>query len=743
MNTQVETQDTQNLQFEEVETRIEQLLASNQYVDAISVLKSKEGLYKANAGYYYLVAKCYSKCLQWEQAVSYLEQALHYNPSEDTLFKIYYALVICAQKKQDAAAITTYFTRLEALKPHDLKVLDMKLQVLLGQKDFAAIVAEYNARKQGYALLSPKLYQITVTALLELKYFEDAERKAIEGINKYPKDKQLFSIIANYYLQAKKSSSLYRLCAAMLQYDATHIQAIILASTIDYERKNLDQMQALVDQGLRVDPSNADLLALKSLYFSHENKIIDAQECVEKALEINPNALSARASLARIKRYLCQHDEAIAVSQEAYDALSDEARHTKNSVMNTYNHSYHPTLDSEYIVNVFRQWGKDKEGLFVKRDFTNIADPNRKLRIGYVSADFRNHTSRFYYKPLFSNHNHDSVELYAYANVQVEDGSTEQFRGNFDYWRDIVSLNDQEVCEQIIADQIDILVDTTNHMSNCRLTLFAMKPAPVQATWLGSVWTTGLETMDYAIQDPYMVPEQEGNDALFVEQVARMQHSLFCYDTPDDAPEITSLPYDKNGYITFGYCGRTERLNQHVFKAWASLLNAIPNARLVLDYKRFVDDRTCTYFKELLVEHGIDANRLQLCCSTNKWDAYKPVDILLDSFPHSGGTMLFDSVWMGVPFVTFADRVPVGRIGSTILHTISLPELVTYSESEYLEKAIALASDIPRLRALREGMRERMLQSPLMDGKAFAKNMEDLYRNMWQKWCKEQQQNAA
>jgi hypothetical protein len=359
------------------------------------------------------------------------------------------------------------------------------------------------------------------------------------------------------------------------------------------------------------------------------------------------------------------------------------------------------------------------------------------LRVGYVSPDFRQHTCRFYFDPLLSNHDHAQVELFAYSNVSVEDDHTLRMKGYFDHWRSIRGVSDAQASELIQRDGIDILVDACGHMAGTRLGVFVHRPAPIQVTWLGAAWTTGLKQMDYAVFDPYMAPEGTCTS----EEIVRLPRTWAAFRPGDKAmnTEVAELPALRTGQITFGYSGRTERLNYKVFSVWAKILQRLPSARLILDYRAFGDPLTQEYYREFLARHGVDVTRVVMRSSDNIFEALGEIDILLDSFPHSGGTMLFDALWMGVPALTLAARPPVGRIGTSLMTNLGLSEWVAKDEQEYEDKAVLFAQEIAHLVELRSGMRTRMKGSAVMDEVGFARDIEQAYRGVWHRWCVGQQ----
>ena len=460
-----------------------------------------------------------------------------------------------------------------------------------------------------------------------------------------------------------------------------------------------------------------------------QKKYIDAKELCIQVIEIRPDFAEMHQNLAVILAYLSDYQDVVEESNFAFEIKPN------NPVMweqRLYTFSYHPDLSTDEIFKEFVRWGDQ----FPEPEINlsgHDRNPTRRLRIGYVSPDFRIHTSRFFFWPLFSNHDQNNFELFAYSNVATEDAWTQIFKGPFAHWRDIRGVDDEAVATLIKEDRIDILVDLCGHMLDDRLGVFALKPAPIQATWLGSAWTTGLKAIDYVLFDPFVAPE----GTLARESVIRLPQSFMVFRPKEMEGDIRPAPCLKNGYVTFGYTGRTERLNHRTFKVWGEILKHLPEAKLILDFGPFAEPRTQVYYFELLAKHGLDTSRVTMRKSHNIFEGLNDIDILLDSFPHSGGTMLTDAFWMGVPAVTLASRPPVGRLGLGMLMNLNLPEWIAYTEAEYIEKACGFGGQPEALNTLRLGLRARLKNSPLMDGPAFAKGVEAAYRAMFEHWIQE------
>jgi predicted O-linked N-acetylglucosamine transferase (SPINDLY family) len=393
--------------------------------------------------------------------------------------------------------------------------------------------------------------------------------------------------------------------------------------------------------------------------------------------------------------------------------------------------------DAKALLAEHRKWGELHERPLAnqRRSFDNDPDPDRRLKIGYVSADFCNHPVGRFLVPLFASHDHRQVEICCYSDqMKPVDSTTRQLKGAADRWQIIKGISDVELAELIRKDRIDILVDLAQHSADNRLMTFAHKPAPVQVTWLGYPGTTGLNAMDYRLTDLYLDPPGQG-DENYTECSIRLPHCFWCYEPLETTSPVNALPAMQNGYVTFGCMNRFNKVTTASLELWRRILLAVPNSRLLIHSP--IGDHL-NAIRRRFVEGGIASRRVEFIerqpMPRYLWEYYR-MDIGLDPFPHGGGTVTCDSMWMGMPVVTLSGRTAVGRGGVSLLSNVGLPELIAHSEEEYLSIAVELASDLPRLAALRAGLREKMKASPLMDGKRFAGDMEAAYRQMWRMWC--------
>lgn len=369
--------------------------------------------------------------------------------------------------------------------------------------------------------------------------------------------------------------------------------------------------------------------------------------------------------------------------------------------------------------------------------FLNSRVPGRKLRIAYVSPDFRQHSVAYFLAPILAAHNRDVFEIYCYAQVDIEDELTARFKTLATHWRNIKELEDVAVAELIRQDGIDILVDLAGHTGGNRLPVFALKPAPVQVTYLGYPNTTGLSAIDYRLTDAIADPPGIV-DGFYTEQLVRLPHGFLCYEAPTEQLEVAPSPAHSQRLVTFGCFNNFSKLSPCVLECWAKILAQLPESKLLLKSRVLIDTATVTTLRARFGELGIQPDRIELAphivSNVAHLELYSRVDIALDTFPYNGTTTTFEALWMGVPVVTLTGKVHACRVGAAILNMVGLSELIADSPEAYVQSAVSLAQDMKRLNRLRGEIRGRLQASPLMDAKAFTQSLESTYRDMWQAW---------
>jgi predicted O-linked N-acetylglucosamine transferase (SPINDLY family) len=425
-------------------------------------------------------------------------------------------------------------------------------------------------------------------------------------------------------------------------------------------------------KALEIQPDYAEAMNNLGIAYRNQGRFKAAIKCYQAALQINPAYSEAHSNLL----FCLNYDPAAGQKDNFAEACKWWHRH-----------------------------GLPKANSFVHR---NISDPQRRLKIGYVSPDLRRHSVGFFFLPLMATHNHDKFEVFCYSEVKQPDEITQQIKTHADHWYSTVGRTDMAVAEKVHSDQIDILIDLAGHTANNRLLVFARKPAPIQVTWLGYPSTTGLTTIDYRVTDDLADPS-EATDHLYSETLVRLPQGFLCYGPP--AGEI---------------------------------LHQVSGSVLLLKCKQLADASTRHEYLDMFARHGIGADRVRMLARTPSFREhlawYNEVDIGLDPFPYNGTTTTCEALWMGVPVVTLRGDRHSARVGTSILSNIGLTDLIAETEEQYAIKAIKLATNMEKLENLRSEMRDRITSSPISDAKRFADEMESVFREIWRWWCRKETQ---
>jgi predicted O-linked N-acetylglucosamine transferase (SPINDLY family) len=461
--------------------------------------------------------------------------------------------------------------------------------------------------------------------------------------------------------------------------------------------------------------------------------LLDAAECsYRRACLLKPELAAAQFNLGNLLFSFGLMDEAERSYRQAL-ALDPGNVETHRNLVFMLN--YVPGKHPAEIFAAHREFAHRFAPTIKVPPHANSPIPGRKLRVGYVSGDLRDHAVAFFIEPVLANHDRGAFEVFCYYNFPRPDAVTERLRSHADQWRDVIELNDESLAAMIRRDQIDILLDLSGHTIYNRLLMFSRKPAPVQATWLGYLNTTGLDAMDYRITDAHATPEGP-LDGFHSEKLVRLPDSQWCYRPPDYCPDVSPPPNTANGRITFAAFANLSKIGEPTIELWSRLLARVPGSQLLVTSAILasVPDK----YLERFVRHGIAAERVRILGFQQFRDyltLHRSADVVLDTFPYSGGTTTCHALWMGVPVVTLAGESVTSRGGASLLHAVGLDEMVAQSPEQYLDIATALASDVRRLTTLRAEMRARMSASPLMDEARFTLNLEDAYRAMWRHWC--------
>ena len=556
-------------------------------------------------------------------------------------------------------------------------------------------------------------------------------------------------------------------CRRVLAADPTRADALRLLGVSALKLGHLDEAVDALRRALHLRPADAEAYNNLGVALEGRGQFTKAENAYKAALRINPRYVEALNNLGHLLRKADRPWEAadayraalglrpadatahvgLAAAYLALGRLADALAHYRRRADlqpdSPVAHSdllfwllHGPDVSPDALFDEHRRWAGRHERPLAGSvpSHENDSDPERVLRVGYVSPDFREHTMPRFVEPVVANHDPAQVRYVCYSDVRWPDAVTQRMRAMAPEWRDTAGLGDEALAKLVRHDRIDVLVDVTGHMGGGRLGTFARRPAPVQAAYMGYPHTTGLEAMAWRITDAVSDPPGL-TEAFHTEKLLRLDGCAWCY-RPTGSPDVSDLPALSNGgRVTFGMLNRMAKVNPPAVRLWARVLAAVPGSALLALASGGEGNKPV---RELFESEGIAPDRLRLA-PTGPRPQYlalaHQVDIHLDPFPYAGMTTTCDLLWMGVPTVTLAQGGPAGRAGASVLAAAGLPHLTADTPDAYVRIAAALAADLPALSALRAGLRQQVERSPLRDERGTAAKLEAAYRHMWRQWC--------
>ncbi len=519
---------------------------------------------------------------------------------------------------------------------------------------------------------------------------------------------------------------------------------------------------ALLERAIQIEPDSLSFLYLSSMLYEggHPQPAIDL---LRHGTTLFPENARIQAELARALQLQGLSAEAEVRFEQAHAKWPDEpvlayyfgsflfeignvtrAEQVYRSAL--YRHPTDPRLHSallfilhfvpgmtaQRLLAEHKEWNRIHAEPLAReiQPFANDRDPERRLRIGYVSPEFRGHPVGRFMEPILAGHNRQQFLVVAYSDVAIPDDFTRRMERSADLWRPVLGMSDTHLAELIRADKIDILIDLSMHLARNRLLTFARKPAPVQSTYLAYCGTTGLATMDYRLSDPVFDPA--GWDDRYTERTVRLPGSWWHYGAPAEAPDVIGR---QGGGVVFGCLNTLAKVSDEALRLWAQILQRVLGSKVLLHAPNgSARERILNVFKAdgIVGDRVLFSERMSM---ENYFAAHRQMDIALDPFPYAGGTTTCDALWMGVPVVTLAGDMAIGRGSASVLTSIKMPELIAANREEYADIAVRLAEDGPRQADLRRTLRDRMRASLLMDAPGFLAGLESTYRTLWRQWC--------
>jgi len=600
-------------------------------------------------------------------------------------------------------------------------------------------------------------------AYIHSGHLEKAQKILMTGYEKAPENQLILLNLATVWQNKNAFDHARHYYEKLLAINPDHLQALKQFGQLLYKTGYMVGAIKYLLHLVRLIPHCVDAWYRLGCAYQDNFQDDDAVKCFQTVLSLDPKNLQAYYNLGKIETAKGQQTSAENFFRKALDMQPDFAeilismgllfldvadldnsqyfiqkalKHTNNlysriGSIYLYSLNFLPQISSDEKFSLHQKWGKNmvKQCNYQFVHF-NKHDNQSPMKIGYVSPDFRTHSVAYFILPVLQHHDVNEFQIYLYANVNRPDQMTEKIRTHCYKYRNIRGMQSTKAGELIYEDQLDILIDLAGHTYENLLKIFAMKPAPIQMTYLGYPGTTGLETVDFRITDRIVDPEDDTRH--YTEKHIQMPSPFICYQPPENAPEISELPMIKNGYITFGSFNYLGKINHSVIQLWCSLLKKIPTARLILKSRPFHDKHVQKKFKQLFISNGIEKKRLDFRKTVpeikNHLSHYQDIDIALDPFPYNGTTTTCESLWMGVPVLTISGHCHAARVGTSLLQSIGLNEWVAQNPDIFIQKAVLLEKQQGLLSELRHNLRNILEISDLCNASFHTQKLESVYR---------------
>ena len=676
---------------------------------------------------YYNLGSLHADADDLDQAVANLRRATALDPSfADAHFNL--ANVLARQNRHPEAIAA--FRRVLRLEPAYAEAHNNLGHALMrtGRRDEAiACFTEALAHRPDYADAHVNLG----CALLDRQQFDEAIACFRKALALDPDLRQAHNNLGTALQEQGRLREASVAFAHALRVKPDYVVAHINLGDVLCQLGQFTEAETCLRQAIELDPANAHAHNALGSVFDQQGHIALAIQSYRQALAFDPDKAEAHNNLGnalkdqgRLAEALAHYNRALELRPDYFTAFSN-ALFTLNYLVSDTPHAARAQAS---------RYGALVSSRATPHTGWRPREPGRPLRVGLVSSDLRNHPVGYFLEASLAAIDPARLTLLAFPSQKTEDDLTARLRPRFAAWTPITGLADAAAARLIHTLGVDILIDLSGHTAHNRLPLFAWRPAPVQASWLGYFATTGLAEIDYVIADPHVAPP--GEEAHFTETVWRLPEIYYCFSPPTTDTSVAPLPALARGHVTFGCFNNLTKLNDAVLTVWSRILHAVPGSRLVLKAPQFRDaamrDATAARFATL----GIDADRIVVEPPSWRADylrAYDRIDIALDPFPYPGGTTSFEALWMGVPVLTRRGDRFLSRAGETIMRNAGLPDWIATDDDDYVSRAVRLAGDTARLASLRAGLREQARASPLFDAPRFARHFENAMNGMWER----------
>jgi protein O-GlcNAc transferase len=652
----------------------------------------------AEANYHYGFALQANQ--QIDEAIGYFERALEIDPN---YLQASFLIGLLVQKKGNPERALEIFTELSARDPSNVSFRLAKGTCLTNMGLHGTASSEFYAVLELDDRCADAYYYLGAAQRLD-RNFEGAAQSLERALELAPEHVDAMLRLADVFTNTDRKQEAVDLLLRALELAPGKVELLSLLGITYAGMLEMDKAIEIYDRALQIDPNNTAVLNNLGLALIMVGRPIDAAASFGRILEFDPVS-SQSPGIASNKLFATHYFLDVTPEELLSQHLEYERHLLIPAAKKPYRHA-------------------------------NNRDRDRPLRVGYVSYDFMQHPVGFFVSSVIVRHDPNQVISYCYNTRPYEDRITWRIKANAKHWRRMVDIGAEAFAERVREDEIDILIDLSGHTAGNRLDAFALKPAPIQATWAGYVGTTGLSAMDYLLADRFQVPPEY--DRYHSETVYRMPNDYICYEPPEFAPSVGPLPALTNGYVIFGSFANPAKINEREIDVWARILHRVPGSALRLRYGNMTVQANVNRIHGQFKRLGIDPARIWLengGSGKSMFDAYNNVDIGLDTFPYSGGLTTCEALWMGVPVITCPGKRYESRHSLTHLSNAGLTETIAADFDDYVEIAVTLAGDLPRLERLRQTMRARAASSPLCDSEAFTRDLEAGFRHMWHRWC--------
>ena len=673
---------------------------------------------------YLLLVSIYRKLNMLESAVKTCRLGLKAHPKDIELRRLLYRLekgVVSISPQVDKDVTVKLDTAFQFIESNDLTSAEEVYQMLYQKFPYHPLLLH------DYGLFC-------------LQHFQgDKKNHGIAMLDRciltFPDFIPPYKVLANHFFSQNDFDSVVSIAKEGLRFskiksDFSHILAMSFK-----ELGRLKDAISIMEEGLSVmeeglhseDIISSAIYSDLGMLYSLDGQFANAKKSYQKALAIDPTHRQARFNYGLLLSRSGMLDESI----EIFESLPFLDRNAYEAFL--YTAACHP--EKHRLLPIYLDSWVSKYAGHVGVSSQPHKKKNReKIRIGYVSPDFRNHPVAYFMKGAYEQHDRSKFEIYSYYNGTDIDDYTAYFREHSNVWKDVKTLTDQDLVDQICKDQIDILVDLSGHTSNNRLPVFVSKPAPIQVTYLGYLTTTGLPQMDYRIVDGYATPDA------CTEELIELPDCFLCYQPIWSDVSSSTHALSRNSYVTFGSFHRLSKIHEHLIKVWSKILSEVPDSVLLMKTRYLDSIDLQTGLLDKFITNGIAPERIIFKGHSGSildhLSYYDEIDIMLDSFPYNGTTVTCESLWMGVPVVTLAGDLHLSRVGVTINTNAGLQDLIGNNEDEYVRIAVNLAKDQNRLLELNQTLRDKFLNSKVCDSVRFTKNLEGIYEKIYKRWLK-------